>query len=192
MASANAHKAIEIAEILTDHDIEPRPTGIGEVVESEKTLEGNARLKAEAVCAATGTPAVADDTGLEVDALGGLPGVRSARFAGDSATDEENLMKLLNELRKVPDNDRTARFRTVAMVVFPDGDAVSADGVVEGVIAVQPSSSGGFGYDSVFVPNEGGGLTFAEMEPERKNIISHRGRAFRLLATKLADQSPVT
>ena len=192
MASANAHKAIEIAEILTDHDIEPRPTGMGEVVESEKTLEGNARLKAEAVCAATGTPAVADDTGLEVDALGGLPGVRSARFAGDSATDEENLIKLLNELRKVPDNDRTARFRTVAMVVFPDGDEVSADGVVEGVIAVQPSGSGGFGYDSVFVPNEGGGLTFAEMEPERKNIISHRGRAFRLLATKLADQSPVT
>ena len=192
MASANAHKAIEIAEILTDHDIEPRPTGMGEVVESEETLEGNARLKAEAVCAATGTPAVADDTGLEVDALGGLPGVRSARFAGDSATDEENLVKLLNELRKVPDNDRTARFRTVAMVVFPDGDAVSADGVVEGVIAVQPSGSGGFGYDSVFVPNEGGGLTFAEMEPERKNIISHRGRAFRLLATKLADQSPVT
>ena len=192
MASANAHKAIEIAEILTDHDIEPRPTGIGEVVESEKTLEGNARLKAEAICAATGTPAVADDTGLEVDALGGLPGVRSARFAGDSATDEENLVKLLNELRKVPDNDRTARFRTVAMVVFPDGDEVSADGVVEGVIAVQPSGSGGFGYDSVFVPNEGGGLTFAEMEPERKNIISHRGRAFRLLATKLADQSPVT
>ena len=192
MASANAHKAIEIAEILTDHDIEPRPTGMGEVVESEETLEGNARLKAEAVCAATGTPAVADDTGLEVDALGGLPGVRSARFAGDSATDEENLMKLLNELRKVPDNDRTARFRTVAMVVFPDGDEVSADGVVEGVIAVQPSGSGGFGYDSVFVPNEGGGLTFAEMEPERKNIISHRGRAFRLLATKLADQSPVT
>jgi XTP/dITP diphosphohydrolase len=96
-------------------------------------------------------------------------------------------MKLLNELRKVPDSDRTARFRTVAMVVFPDGDAVSADGVVEGVIAVQPSGSGGFGYDSVFVPNEGGGLTFAEMEPEGKNIISHRGRAFRLLATKLAD-----
>ena len=187
MASANAHKAIEIAEILTDHDIEPRPTGMGEVVESEETLEGNARLKAEAVCAATGTPAVADDTGLEVDALGGLPGVRSARFAGDSATDEENLVKLLNELRKVPDSDRTARFRTVAMVVFPDGDAVSADGVVEGVIAVQPSGSGGFGYDSVFVPNEGGGLTFAEMEPERKNIISHRGRAFRLLATMLAD-----
>ena len=187
MASANAHKAIEIAEILTDHDIEQRPTGMGEVVESEETLEGNARLKAEAVCAATGTPAVADDTGLEVDALGGLPGVRSARFAGDSATDEENLLKLLNELRKVPDSDRTARFRTVAMVVFPDGDAVSADGVVEGVIAVQPSGSGGFGYDSVFVPNEGGGLTFAEMEPERKNIISHRGRAFRLLATMLAD-----
>jgi XTP/dITP diphosphohydrolase len=186
MASANAHKAKEIAEILTDHDIEPRPTGMGEVVESEKTLEGNARLKAEAVCAETGTPAVADDTGLEVDALGGLPGVRSARFAGDSATDEENLAKLLNEMQEVPDINRTARFRTVAMVVFPDGGETLAHGVVEGVIAIQSSGSGGFGYDSVFIPNEGEGLTFAEMKPEEKNIISHRGRAFRLLATMLA------
>ena len=187
MASANAHKALEIAEILADHHIEPRPSGLGEVVENEKTLEGNARLKAEAVCAETGTPAVADDTGLEVDALGGLPGVRSARFAGESATDKENLLKLLDLLRSVPDNERTARFRTVALVAFPDGHEVLTHGVVEGVISLQPSGTGGFGYDSVFLPNEGRGLTFAEMDPEEKNVISHRGRAFRLLAKMLAD-----
>ncbi|HAX05091.1 MAG TPA: non-canonical purine NTP pyrophosphatase, RdgB/HAM1 family [Acidimicrobiaceae bacterium] len=187
MASANAHKALEIAEILTDHDIEPRPRDLGEVVEDEKTLEGNARLKAVAVCARTGVPAVADDTGLEVDALGGLPGVRSARFAGESATDAENLAKLLDVMREIPESKRTARFRTVALVAFPDGHEVLTHGVVEGVISSQPSGIGGFGYDPVFVPNEGRGLSFAEMEPEEKNLISHRGRAFRLLAKMLAD-----
>ena len=187
MASANAHKALEIAEILTDHDIEPRPRDLGEVVEDEKTLEGNARLKAVAVCARTGVPAVADDTGLEVDALGGLPGVRSARFAGESATDAENLAKLLDVMREIPESKRTARFRTVALVAFPDGHEVLTHGVVEGVISSQPSGIGGFGYDPVFVPNEGRGLSFAEMEPEEKNLISHRGRAFRLLAKTLAD-----
>jgi len=185
MASANAHKAIEIAEILGGHDIEPRPSGLGEVVENAPTLEGNARLKAEAVCAETGTPAVADDTGLEVDALGGLPGVRSARFAGESASDEENLLKLLNVLRDVPPDARTARFRTVALVAFPDGREILTHGVVEGTIALQPSGTGGFGYDSLFVPDEGKGLTFAQMDPEEKNLISHRGRAFRQLAKML-------
>lgn len=192
MASANAHKAIEIAEILADHDIEPRPSGLGEVVENAKSLEGNARLKAEAVCAETGIPAVADDTGLEVDALGGLPGVRSARFAGELATDEENLLKLLSVLRDVPPRARTARFRTVALVAFPDGHEVLAHGVVEGAISLQPSGTGGFGYDSLFVPDEGKGLTFAEMDPEEKNLISHRGRAFRQLAKMLTVQLPVT
>jgi len=187
MASANAHKAIEIAEILAGHDIQPRPHDLGDIVENEKTLEGNARLKAVAVCNQTGSPAVADDTGLEVDALGGLPGVRSARFAGESATDVENLSKLLDEMRKVPDGDRTARFRTVALVIFPDGHEILAHGVVEGTITSSPSGSGGFGYDSIFAPDEGKGLTFAEMEPQAKNIISHRGRAFRSLAKMLED-----
>ena len=95
MASANAHKALEIAQILTDHEIEPRPDSLGEIVEDQETLEGNARLKALAVCAEAKSPAVADDTGLEVDALSGRPGVRSARYAGDSSTDSENLSKLL-------------------------------------------------------------------------------------------------
>ena len=131
MASANAHKAKEIAEILSGHDIEPRPHDLEDVVENEKTLEGNARLKAVAVCNQTGSPAVADDTGLEVDALEGLPGVRSARFAGESATDAENLLKLLEEMREVPDGERTARFRTVALVVFPDGHEILAHGLVE-------------------------------------------------------------
>ncbi len=185
MASANVHKVLEIAEILSDHDIEPRPNDLGDIVEDEKTLEGNARLKAVAVCDRTNKPAVADDTGLEVDALDGLPGVRSARFAGDSATDSENLSKLLNEMREVPDGKRTARFRTVALVAFPDGQEVMAHGVVEGAIASSPSGSGGFQYDPIFIPDEGKGLTFAEMEVEEKNFISHRGRAFRSLATML-------
>ena len=186
MASANAHKALEIAQILTDHEIEPRPDSLGEIVEDQETLEGNARLKALAVCAEAKSPAVADDTGLEVDALAGLPGVRSARFAGDSATDSENLSKLLEDMQHVPNGQRTARFRTVAVVVFPDGREVVAHGVVEGSIAEEPRGTGGFGYDSVFVPDEGGGSTFAEMQAEHKNLISHRGRAFRSLAQMLS------
>ena len=185
MASANAHKALEIAQILTDHEIEPRPDSLGEIVEDQETLEGNARLKASAVCAEAKSPAVADDTGLEVDALAGLPGVRSARFAGDSATDSENLSKLLEDMQHVPNGQRTARFRTVAVVVFPDGTELVAHGVVEGSIAEEPRGTGGFGYDSIFVPDEGGGSTFAEMPAEQKNLISHRGRAFRSLAQML-------
>ena len=186
MASANAHKALEIAQILTDHEIEPRPDSLGEIVEDQETLEGNARLKASAVCSEAKSPAVADDTGLEVDALSGLPGVRSARFAGDSATDSENLSKLLEDMQHVPNGQRTARFRTVAVVVFPDGREVVAHGVVEGSIAEEPRGTGGFGYDSVFVPDEGGGSTFAEMQAAHKNLISHRGRAFRSLAQMLS------
>lgn len=185
MASANAHKAFEIAQILTDHEIQPRPDSLGEIVEDQETLEGNARLKASAVCAEARSPAVADDTGLEVDALAGLPGVRSARFAGDFATDSENLSKLLKDMQQVPSGQRTARFRTVAVVVFPDGRELIAHGVVEGSISEEPRGTGGFGYDSIFVPDEGGGSTFAEMPAEQKNLISHRGRAFRSLAQML-------
>ena len=186
MASANAHKALEIAQILTDHEIEPRPDSLGEIVEDQETLEGNARLKALAVCAEAKSPAVADDTGLEVDALSGLPGVRSARYAGDSSTDSENLSKLLEDMQHVPNGQRTARFRTVAVVIFPDGKELVAHGVVEGSIAEEPRGTGGFGYDSVFVPDEGGGSTFAEMQAAHKNLISHRGRAFRSLAQMLS------
>ena len=185
MASGNAHKAAEIREILSAHMIEQRPSWVGEVDENAETLAGNARLKARAICEATGTAAVADDTGLEVDALGGLPGVRSARFAGDSATDEENLRKLLKSLEAVPSDERGARFRTVAIVAFPDGKELVTEGVANGMIAEVPRGNGGFGYDSLFVPDEGTGLSFAEMSDTEKNLISHRGKAFRSLAQLL-------
>ena len=185
MASGNAHKAAEIREILSAHMIEQRPSWVGEVDENAETLAGNARLKARAICEATGTAAVADDTGLEVDALGGLPGVRSARFAGDSATDEENLRKLLKSLEAVPSDERGARFRTVAIVAFPDGKELITEGVANGMIAEVPRGNGGFGYDSLFVPDEGTGLSFAEMSETEKNLISHRGKAFRSLAQLL-------
>ena len=185
MASGNAHKAAEIREILSAHMIEQRPSWVGEVDENAETLAGNARLQARAICEATGTAAVADDTGLEVDALGGLPGVRSARFAGDSATDEENLRKLLKSLEAVPSDERGARFRTVAIVAFPDGKELVTEGVANGMIAEVPRGNGGFGYDSLFVPDEGTGLSFAEMSETEKNLISHRGKAFRSLAQLL-------
>lgn len=190
VASANAHKVAEMAAILRDAGVTlaARPEGLGDVAETADTLEGNARLKARAVCDATGRPAVADDTGLEVDALDGAPGVRSARYAGDESNAKANIAKLLTELRRVGATEpeqRRARFRTVALIGFPDGREVIADGVVEGMIAATPRGDGGFGYDSVFLPVEGDGRSFAEMAPADKHQISHRGRAFRSLADRL-------
>ncbi len=163
----------------------PRPADLGDVVEDADTLEGNARLKARAVGDHTGRPAVADDTGLEVDALDGAPGVHSARYAGPDGDSAANLAKLLAALDGVDDAARTARFRTVALVAWPDGSETVATGVVEGHIARVPAGDGGFGYDPVFVPVDGGGLSFAEMSDAAKNAISHRGRAFRALAVGL-------
>lgn len=187
-ASANPDKADEI-EALLDGVVElvPRPAALGEVAEDADDLEGNARLKAAAVCAFAGAPAVADDTGLEVDALGGAPGVRTARYAGPGASYADNVERLLAEMRDVAPARRTARFRTVAMVVWPDGAELSAAGAVEGLIAVEPRGRGGFGYDPVFVPAEGDGRTFAEMSDAAKHAISHRGRAFRALARALRE-----
>lgn len=187
-ASANPDKAAEI-EALLDGVVElvPRPAALGEVAEDADDLEGNARLKAAAVCAFAGAPAVADDTGLEVDALGGAPGVRTARYAGPDASYADNVERLLAEMRDVVPAQRTARFRTVALVVWPDGAELSATGAVEGLIAAEPRGRGGFGYDPVFVPAEGGGRTFAEMSDAAKHAISHRGRAFRALARALQE-----
>ena len=189
LATANAGKAREIAEVLgaTGLDIElvPRPVGVPDVEETGTTLEDNARLKAVGLCEATGLPAIADDTGLVVDALGGAPGVRSARFAGDDATDARNVAKLLELLRDVEATRRTARFATVALARFPDGREVAAFGSVEGTIASEPKGGEGFGYDPVFVPDEGDGRTFAELPARYKNSLSHRGRAFRTLADGL-------
>lgn len=183
MASANPDKVAEIAAILSGFDIRPRPADLPDVVEDADTLEGNARLKAVTVCAAAGEAAVADDTGLEVDALGGAPGVYSARYAGEDVTYADNVNKLLAELDGA--TTRTARFRTVALVRRPDGSEVMAEGVVEGVIAATPTGDGGFGYDPVFVPLDGDGRSFAEMTPAEKHAISHRGRAFGRLAELL-------
>jgi XTP/dITP diphosphohydrolase len=194
LASANPDKVTEIAAVLggaLEVELVPRPPEVPDVVEDGETLLDNARLKAQALVAATGLPAVADDTGLEVAALGGAPGVYSARYAGEDVTYADNVAKLLAELDALPDGggERRARFRTVALAAFPDGMELWAEGVVDGTITHRAQGSGGFGYDPVFAPSEGGGPTFAEMTPEAKHAISHRGRAFRALAALLADRS---
>jgi XTP/dITP diphosphohydrolase len=186
MASANPDKVAEIAAILGDAvELAPRPAGLADVVEDGETLEDNARLKAVAVCEAAGVGAVADDTGLEVDALGGAPGVYTARFAGENATYADNVAKMLADLAEVPEDERTARFRTVALVRYPDGSEVMAEGVVEGRIATEARGDRGFGYDPLFIPDDGDGRVFAEMSAEEKHAVSHRGRAFRALAEQL-------
>lgn len=184
VASANSDKVAEIAAVLDGFELVPRPTEVGEVVEDGDTLEDNARLKAQSILAATGEATVADDTGLEVAALDGAPGVYSARFAGPDATYADNVALLLHALEDKA--GRAARFRTVAMVCFPDGTEVAAEGVVDGEIALAARGTNGFGYDPVFVPSGGGGRTFAEMTVGEKNSLSHRGRAFRSLASLLA------
>ena len=184
-ASANPHKVAEISELMNGVvDLQPRPTEIADVVEDADTLVGNARLKALAICLATGLPALADDTGLEVDALDGAPGVLTARFAGVNATDAENRAKMLSELAN---KSRTARFRTVALLRFADGREIFAQGVCEGSISVAELGERGFGYDSIFIPGLGDGRTFAQMSIEEKHLLSHRGLAMRALAKSLED-----
>ena len=191
LATANPDKATEIARILADAglavDLVPRPTGVPDVDETGATLVENARLKATALVAATGLPAVADDTGLGIDALDGAPGVYSARFAGPDATYDDNCALVLERLAGVDPDRRTARFTTVAVARWPDGRELVAEGTVEGVITTAPRGAGGFGYDPVFAPTEADGRTFAEMTAAEKHAISHRGRAFRTLAAGLRD-----
>ena len=185
-ASANPHKVAEIIDLMGGVvDLVPRPQDLADVVEDANTLEGNARLKAVAVCAATQLPALADDTGLEVDALDGAPGVITARFAGEGATDAQNRQKMLLELEGKDAAHRSARFRTVALLRFLDGREIVAHGVCEGSIALHETGDRGFGYDALFIPAAGDGRTFAQMTIEEKHELSHRGRAFRELAQML-------
>ncbi len=187
-ASANPHKVSEIAALLEGLvELVPRPGGVPDVVEDAGSLEGNARLKASAICAATGLPAVSDDTGLFVDALDGEPGVDTAYYAGPNATYAENRAKLLRALEGVV--DRRARFRTVVMVVHPDGSELQVEGVCEGQIATQERGERGFGFDPLFVPDDGDGRTFSEMSEAEKNSMSHRGRAFAALVLALSPQA---
>jgi XTP/dITP diphosphohydrolase len=193
LATTNANKAREIREILSSSgcsvELVDRPEGVPEVEETEGTLLGNARLKATTLMRATGMPSIAEDTGIEVAALGGAPGVRSARYAGEPPDEQANVDKMLaNLVGRQGADQRRARFVTVAVAVWPDGREVSAEGTVEGWIAEERRGRGGFGYDPVFVPSEADGRTFGELAEESadaKNVLSHRGRAFRALAASL-------
>jgi XTP/dITP diphosphohydrolase len=189
-ASANPDKVLEIEQILATCgvSIAPRPPSIPDVVEDAETLEGNARLKALAICEATGQPALADDTGLEIDALDGAPGVRSARYAGEPSDPTANIAKVLRELDRVgarAPEQRRARFRTVILVRWVDGSETVAEGSIEGHIAAQPTGGNGFGYDPIFIPTASDGRTFAQISADEKHEVSHRGRALRALAEAL-------
>lgn len=177
-ASANQKKVDEIARLLPSWvTLVPRPEHVGDVEETAPTLEGNAIIKAVEVANAAEEWAISDDTGLEVEALGGEPGVRSARYAGDAATDSENRALLLARLSE--QTNRNARFRTVVALVNSKGEIHFVTGTCDGRIADSERGDKGFGYDSLFIPDEGDGRTFAEMTAEEKDAISHRGRALR-------------
>ena len=190
IATRNRHKAVELQTLLhgAGYDAvqldEIDPDGkIPEVEETGTTFKENALLKAHAIAKATGLPSVADDTGLEVDALEGAPGIFSARYAGENCTYEDNVKKLLRELSDVADDRRTARFKTVAVYVHKETE-LSAEGVVEGVITEKEEGVGGFGYDPVFSVLDMK-KTYAQLADEEKNRVSHRGKAIRSLIEKL-------
>jgi XTP/dITP diphosphohydrolase len=184
-ASANPHKVEELARLLpTWVDLVPRPSDIGDIDEDAPTLEGNAIIKAVEIANHASEWAIADDTGLEVVALNGEPGVRSARFAGEHATDAENRALLLAKLDGV--TNRSARFRTVVALVSSKGDIHFVGGECAGTIAESERGDSGFGYDSLFIPADGNGRTFAEMSGPEKDALSHRGRALAQLPELLA------
>ena len=182
LATRNRHKGEELAALLGDLGITIRTLDefpdAPDVVEDGDTCEANAIKKARAIAQFTGLPAVADDTGLEVDALDGRPGIYAARYAGEEATYEDNCRKLLREMAGVPREQRTARFLTVAAIALPSGEVRVAQGALDGVIAEEASGTLGFGYDPVFLIPELG-KTLAELPADKKNCISHRAKAFR-------------
>lgn len=187
VGSRNAGKVKEIKAVLAGLPflVEGLPaTGISEPEETGATFQDNAILKAKYYSQYTGEYCLADDSGLEVDALGGAPGVYSARYAGENATDAQNNRKLLQELAAVPECGRTARFRSVLALISPAGNLILADGVCEGVILSESRGAGGFGYDPLFFMPELG-KTLAEMDLTGKNAVSHRGKALRSLKEKL-------
>jgi non-canonical purine NTP pyrophosphatase (RdgB/HAM1 family) len=190
IASHNRHKLREIARICADWPvawatIDGDDGSWSDVEETGDTYLENALLKARAVAAARDQPAMADDSGIEVDALGGRPGPRSARFAGEDASDERNLEELIRAVKGVPAAGRTARYRCVAVLAFPDGEELHTDGVCEGILEPKRRGTGGFGYDPIFVP-VGWDRTMAELTDEEKDRISHRGRALRALGEVLS------
>lgn len=192
IATHNAHKLIELRRILEPLGIEAvTDTDIGielpEVEETGTTFAENAYLKAASACEFSGLPAIADDSGIMVDALNGAPGVYSARYAGENGTDEQCNEKLLRELADVPPEKRGAQFVSAICCVFPDGDTVTANGIVRGSIGYEPKGENGFGYDPLFLTVEYPGKTSAEISDEEKDAISHRGKALRAFVPQLKD-----
>jgi XTP/dITP diphosphohydrolase len=191
LATRNPHKVVELRRILAGAGIAVSLAGLDEfpgapdVAETGLTFEENALLKARAIAAFTGLPSVADDSGLCVDALNGMPGVFSARWSGRHGDDQANLDLVLAQMSDVDDPRRGAQFVCAAALVLPDGREQVVEGRLEGRLATSPRGTGGFGYDPIFVP-DGSELTTAEMTPEAKDAISHRGRAFRALAPVIA------
>jgi XTP/dITP diphosphohydrolase len=190
IASKNPHKLRELGRICRDWPVEwltvqNHPGPWPDVDEPHDTYLHNALEKARAVAQVLGVPAIADDSGIEVDALDGGPGPRSARFAGERASDADNLAKLIGLVADVKPDARTARYRCVAAIAWPDGRTMHGEGACEGTLIGQPRGDRGFGYDPVFVP-QGERRTMAELGDEEKDRISHRGLAFRALAELLA------
>ena len=187
MASRNQHKVRELAGLLAPHTLEQLPESVELPREDGETFAGNALLKARAVAAAMGAAVLADDSGIVVPALGGAPGVRSARYAGTAATDEQNLSRLLDEM--AGEEDRRATYVCVLALVEPDGSERLFEGRCEGRLADSPRGAGGFGYDPAFVPDDlsGSERTMAEIAPDEKDAISHRGHAARALGAALGE-----
>jgi XTP/dITP diphosphohydrolase len=192
LASSNKGKLRELASLLVPFGIDlvaQNTLGIDTPPETGDTFAANALLKARHAAAATNLPALADDSGIEVDALGGRPGIFSARYAGEGASDQDNLRKMLSELDGVPGEKRTARYQCVIAYVSTPGDSqpILATGAWEGTLISEPRGLGGFGYDPIFVP-QGFDRTAAELDPAEKNALSHRGQALRALVTQLQNR----
>lgn len=187
IATHNAHKLIELQRILeplgiqavTDRDLGME---LPEVEETGTTFAENAYLKAVSACQTTGLPAIADDSGLVVDALDGRPGVYSARYGGEEATDDDRNRLLLEEMQDIPKGQRSARFVSAVCCVFPNGDVLRAEGTFEGEIAYTPAGENGFGYDPIFLVGE---RTSAQMSPAEKDAVSHRGNALKVFSKDL-------
>lgn len=192
VATGNAHKVTEIEAILAPVMPGTSFYALGELgdfpepVENGDSFTENAIIKAQAACEQTGLPAVADDSGLVVDALSGEPGIMSARWAGVHGDDARNNAKLMREMEGMVDEDRTARFHSSVVLIYPDGSVLTGEGDCEGMIGREPKGENGFGYDPLFWPAETPGRTMAELEPAEKNAISHRGYALADLARQLS------
>jgi XTP/dITP diphosphohydrolase len=193
LASRNAKKLTEMRRILGAHLVDVEVLGLDDVtpydepVEDQPTFEGNALVKARAGLAATGLPSIADDSGLCVDALNGMPGVLSARWSGQPKSDDRNNALLLDQLADVPDERRTAHFECAVAFCLPDGETVVVEGRMDGRVIRETRGSGGFGYDVLFEADDEPARTTAELEADAKDAISHRGRALRAIAPQVAE-----